>query len=156
MPEGEYLLVFAAYGDDIELADTERLYQYAVVFDADGDTTNNYVPDPAFENDFFRDSDRWYEATYSPSEGWKLKVTDARNNNFTEIASAARVIISENAFVLVVPASEFSVPQHRFTRCSLPRERWCSAPMAWPVGRQRSTRCSMASVSCFCSPFCGS
>ena len=63
------------------------------------------------------DSDRWYEATYSPSEGWKLKVTDARNNNFTEIASAARVIISENAFVLVVPASEFSVaePAYRVT-----------------------------------------
>ena len=117
MPAGEYLLVFAAYGDDIELADTERLYQYAVVFDADGDATNNYVPDPAFENDFFRDSDRWYEATYSPSEGWKLTVTDARNNNFTEIASAARIIISENAFVLVVPASEFEVsePSYRVT-----------------------------------------
>ena len=87
--------------------DPTLLYQYAFVFDQDGVSTNNYV---TADNDFFNDSDRWYELNYTNANGWRLTVKDATDGAITEIASAARVILKNNAMVLVVPASEFAVP----------------------------------------------
>ena len=88
-PGGDLIVISGVVGSDIPLNDPTNLYQYGFVFDADGNTGNNYVPPPAFPNDFFKDSDRWYEVNYSPQAGWTLRVTDARNNQFNQVSSAA-------------------------------------------------------------------
>ncbi len=115
--EGDYLVALLKVDGDIPLADPQRFYQYGFVFDADGDPANNFVPVAGFENDFFGGTDRWYALEYAPAGGWKLVVTDARNNQFTEIASAARAIIRDDVILLLVPLSEFvdKTPRYRMT-----------------------------------------
>lgn len=100
----------AAVGAPIPLADPANRYQYAFVFDEDGDVTNNYQPAPAYPSDFFKDTDRWYEALYVPGTGWTLKASNAKNGSITPFPTNARIIIRDNAIVLVVPKSELAVP----------------------------------------------
>ena len=74
------------------------------------DTNNNYQPSSSFPFDLYSDTDRWYSVEYSPAFGWRLIVTDARNNNPTTVSSAARVILQNNTMTLIVPKGEFLVP----------------------------------------------
>lgn len=116
-PGGRLIVVAVGFATDIPLDDRVNSYQYGFVFDQDGDPSNDYVPIPQFANDYFRGSDKWYAVEYTPSGGWELKVTDARNNAFTPVASAARAVILGNSILLAVPESEFSVanPAYRTT-----------------------------------------
>ncbi len=115
--DGEWCVLSAVFAADIPLADGTNTYQYAFVFDADGDTTNNYEASVEYPNDFFQDTDRWYVATYDPTTGWAMEVTDATNGTLTTVPSAARIVIQGNAIVLAVPAAEFALvrPKYRLT-----------------------------------------
>lgn len=113
--EGDYFLVWTSTEGVIPVADNEHTYQFGFVFDADGNTSNNYQGSGDFENDFYDDTDRWYSVEYTPAGGWQLKVTDARNGfGFQQVASAARVIIHESVMLLAVPTSEFADPTPRY------------------------------------------
>jgi len=113
-PPGDVLLVHGVFDQAIPLADPKYLYQLGFVFDADGVTTNNYQPVAQYPKDFFKDTDRWYEANYAPGSGWTLKVTDATGGTLKQVTSPARIILHQNVVTLVVPASEFAVPQPKF------------------------------------------
>jgi len=108
-PAGEAVFVANLTRGEIPLDDPTHTYQYGFVFDSDGDASNNYVPDPAFPNDFFADTDLWYVAAYDPAQGWRLEVTDARDGDFVSQESDARLIVTDNGLVLVVPTSEFEI-----------------------------------------------
>jgi len=114
VPAGDFVVVFMQLEKPIPLADPTNYYQYAFVFDADGVAANNYQPPAAYPNDFFKDSDRWYEIDYTPSAGWTVKVSKIVNNAPQTDISAARITILDNVIVLVVPASEFGVPKPSF------------------------------------------
>jgi len=107
--EGDYVFAYFSVAEDIPL-DSTRLITYGFVFDGDGDTTNNYVPHPSFPDDYFKDSDRWYTVEYAPGSGWTLYCRDATNSVIQEVPTGARAIISGNVILLVVPGSEFAVP----------------------------------------------
>ncbi len=79
--------------------------------------SNNYQASPDYPNDFFQDTDLWYEAAYDPASGWRLNVTDAADVSVISIPSDARIIMYGNVLVLVVPRSELSVtaPDFRIT-----------------------------------------
>jgi hypothetical protein len=112
MPEGNYVVAFLRADGEIPLGDTARRYQYAFVFDADGQPANNYRAAPDFPNDFFQGTDRWYEVDYQPATGWQLRVkrVDA-NNRVSEVGSAARVVIVKDGLLLLAPQNEFGVPR---------------------------------------------
>lgn len=116
LAEGDYHIVHFSCEDTIPIvsADPTVIYQYAFVFDSDGNTANNYSP---ANNDFFKDTDKWYVMSYDDTAGWVLTVSTAFDGLVTEVASAARVIIRDNAMTLLVPASEFAVsdPAYRVT-----------------------------------------
>jgi hypothetical protein len=114
VPEGEMLVLVNQLYKPLVLDDTKNFYQYAFVFDADGDPNNNYQPPPAYPNDFFKDTDRWYEANYDPATGWTLKVSDATGGTPKVVTSHARIIIRDDTMTLVVPASEFAVANPKF------------------------------------------
>lgn len=109
MAAGDYLFAYLSVEEDIPLS-SSRLITYGFVFDTDGDTSNNYVPHPSYPDDFFKDSDRWYTVEYAPGTGWTLICRDATNSVISEVPTAARAIISGNCLLLVVPRSEFAVP----------------------------------------------
>jgi hypothetical protein len=117
---GPYVIIVNVLEGDVPRNDPGRIYQYGFVFDADDDESNNYVPSPPFTNDFFRDTDWWCEARYDASSGWTLAATDARDGNFLNVQTNARLIIDGNTMTLVVPASELSadLPTYRVTAFS--------------------------------------
>lgn len=116
-PEGPFTVLYTALGGDVPIADAVNHYQYGFVFDSDGVAGNNYQPQPQYANDFFKGTDLWYAAEYTPAEGWRLRVTDASGGGFVSIPSDARLIIQGNAMVLLVPTSELTVamPSFRFS-----------------------------------------
>jgi len=102
--------------------DPTLLFEYAFVFDADGVDSNDYTEPNV---NYYTGTDRWYEMTYTNAQGWRLRVYTATSSiltaeiehTITEVESAARVIMSENAMLLLVPADEFetSEPDYRVT-----------------------------------------
>lgn len=117
VPDGDFLLLYATVASPIPTADTTNHFQYGFVFDADGSAANNYQPSAQYANDFFKGTDRWYAAEYSPATGWKLNVSDASGGGPVSVASNARLIISGNTLLLLLPRSEVGVaaPSFRLT-----------------------------------------
>lgn len=113
----EYLIVTNQVRGDIPIQDDAYFKQFGFVFDADGDSGNNWVAAPQFPGDTYQGTDLWYSAEYSPSQGWSFLVTDARNNQIRRIASAARILIADSTITLMVPRSEFATanPKMRMT-----------------------------------------
>jgi hypothetical protein len=116
-PPGDYFAFAMVLRGDIPEDDPANFYQYAFVFDADGNTSNNYTPLPQYPADFFKDTDRWYELLYTPTGGWTTKVSTAHGSTITPSQSNAQVWIAGSVVFLLVPASEFSTatPAYRFT-----------------------------------------
>ena len=110
MPAGDYFVLSNVFEGAIPLSDPSNYYQYGFVFDADAILTNNYQPSAPYLNDFFKDTDRWYTADYSPmTRAWTLKVVDARGGTFTTVTnSSSRIVMQGNSLTLVVPRSEFT------------------------------------------------
>ncbi len=104
-PSDRYVLLVTKFEGDIPLQHDSHIYQYGLVFDADGETQNNYIPFPAFPNDFFAYTDKWYELTYYPGSGWQLKVTDVRLD-YATVSSNARVVIAGSEMAWFIPRSE--------------------------------------------------
>ncbi len=117
-PGGRELVIAVTYGATIALAHPSDSYQFGFVFDGDGNASNNYVASAQFAGDYYQGTDTWYSLEYTPGNGWKLKVTDARNGGFVAKASAARAVISGRTIALVVPASEFAVARPAFRTTS--------------------------------------
>jgi hypothetical protein len=112
---GDHCVFTLAVQEPIPLADPTQRFQYAFVFDSDLAAGNNWVPAPAFLDDFFAGTDRWYELNYAPSTGWQLRCrTVAAGNVLATVPSAARAILSGDTLLLVVPRSEFVVANPPF------------------------------------------
>jgi hypothetical protein len=98
--------VLATFGDDIPLADPTSLFQHAFVFDADGNTQNNYVPPAQYPDDFFAGTDKWYQLFYTPDAGFTLKVVDARISTSNPVASNARMVVAGRELSAFIPRAE--------------------------------------------------
>lgn len=108
---GPMFVAAARFAEPIPHESSDGLMIYSLVLDADGDPANNYVAEPPFTNDFFQGTDRWYELTYTPQDGWLLSVD--RNT----ASSDARVAIMDDLIVFFVPMTELPVdePGYRLT-----------------------------------------
>ena len=118
--------------DPIPLADDTWLIEYGFVFDADDDTGNNYEASPQFPNDFFQDTDRWYVARWTGTQ-WQLDVSTAVDSNIQPAASNARVVISGNSIMAIIPAAEFesSCPDWRLTTFAHQGDYGINPPHNW-------------------------
>jgi hypothetical protein len=103
-------------GGVIPIKDPEpkNRHTYAFVLDSDGSVTNNWKARPTYPNHFWQGTDRWYEIRYNQKDtpgAWSFRVwqVDA-TGKASQVASAARAIIVEDAIVLVVPKSEIPGP----------------------------------------------
>jgi hypothetical protein len=103
--EGQWVYVAATVIEDLVLDDPTGSYQFAFVFDADGNANNNYVPAAQYPNDFFQGTDKWYQALYTPGVGWELQVSDVRQGG-SQVASDARFVLSGRSLALLVPRGE--------------------------------------------------
>ncbi len=110
MPEGPYLVVWQCCVEPIPTNAPNKFLQYALVFDRDGDTTNNYVPTPPFDTDPFTGTDTWFINQYEPFGGWRFSTTDARTFPPNPLQSGARAILAEQVQMFVIPLQDFGSP----------------------------------------------
>jgi len=115
---GDRLMITMGLDDAVPVADMTNSYQYAFVFDSDGAGANNYEAAPAFPEDFFQGTDKWYSIEYTPSDGWRFYAIDASGGgNPQRVLTDAKIIIMDNAITLTVPQDEFVLdnPSYRAT-----------------------------------------
>lgn len=109
--EGE-LLVFISHLEGPIPVDTVtgESYIYGLVFESDGDPSNDYVAQEPYLGDTFQGTDYWYELVGWESEGqrlWTLEVTDINAGEFRgETPSTARAVIWEDMIFWFIPGDE--------------------------------------------------
>jgi hypothetical protein len=108
MPAGDILVVAVQHDDIVPQDSTERSYIYALVFESDGDTANDWVFNPPFDWDLFQGADRWYQTIYSHTTGeWAMSVIQLDDTGTPgPDASSVRVVIQGPWVVWFVPAAE--------------------------------------------------
>ena len=133
MTAGEYVTFYLSTKADIPL-DGDELLTYSVVCDSDLDASNDWVPNPAFPDDFYKGTDRWYQLDYAPGSGWRFDCTQVGpGNTLTVVPSAARVIVRGDTVLFVVPRSEFAVsnPPFRVTTFAHTGDFGQNPPYTW-------------------------
>lgn len=111
MPPGEVLVVAVEHDSDIPAGSSEVSYIYSLVFDSDGDPSNDWQFNPPFDWDYFIGTDRWYQATYTHSDAtWVLAVTQVGAGGALEFGqpSSVRVVIDGAWVVWFVPTAELA------------------------------------------------
>lgn len=87
----------------------EGLHEYAVVYDSNGDPSDDWMTQGPYAWDGFQGTDRWYVARGEPAFGtWDLDVVDAVGQ--APVDSGARVILIDDAAVFMVPTGELDAP----------------------------------------------
>lgn len=99
--EEEMVIAMAVFDEPIATADWN--YVYSAVFDADGDTSNNFEASPDFDWDQYQATDRW----------WVIDVVAGQytlgrfDGTFaTPIPTAARAVVADNSILWFIPRSE--------------------------------------------------
>ncbi len=110
--DGGFVVVAATLDGPVPLGHDTHLYSYGFAFDSD--PAAGLVPAPEFPNDFFAGAERFYSADYDPATGWSLRTGAADASGTHDVASSARVLIRNDALVLLVPAAELSGPNPAF------------------------------------------
>ncbi len=111
MPPGEVLVVAVEHAANIPIDAVERSYIYSLVFESDGDPSNDWQFNPPFDWDYFSGTDRWYQATYTHSNAvWFLDVTQVAAGGALEFGqpSSVRVVIDGAWVVWFVPTGELA------------------------------------------------
>jgi hypothetical protein len=134
LADGQYCAFWMSTAAAIPIADPSRFYQYAFVVDSDANPANNYQPAPAFPDDFFGGTDRWYELNHAPATGWQLRCrVVGPGNTLTVVPTGARAILRDDTWFLLVPRSEFVIanPPFRATSFGHPGDFGQNPPHDW-------------------------
>jgi len=112
---GEYILLANILHAAVPREDSAHR-TYGFVFDADDDPSNNYAASAAYPNDWYQDTDLWYELYAAPYGD--LEASATRGDSFEVVrGSGARFIIVGGTIALAVPIDEMPAgrPPHRVT-----------------------------------------
>ncbi len=151
LPEGDLFAASFVFEGEVPLDDAVWLKTYAVVFDQDGDDTNNWVPLPQYPGDFFQDTDLWYQLDYAPGADWTVTVSVAdQNQNITPIPSDARFVIQGNSITAFIPADELAddCPDHRLTAFGHRGDYGFNPPHDWTADLEPLVTSGLAPTAC--------
>jgi hypothetical protein len=113
--EGDVFVVTSSLAGPLPSAgnDDGHHFIYSVVFDSDGDPTNDWQFNVPFDWDYFRDTDRWYQLMWNPStSAWSLTVTQVDGTQATApSASAVRAALNGDTITWFIPATELPAAQ---------------------------------------------
>lgn len=94
---------------DVLTRDPQRIYQYAIVFDRDGEPGDNYAAAEPYPLDTWDQSDIRYEIAVNGGQA-TLNVTEGPN--FAPVTSAARVAIRGDRIMALIPQFEIGGGPH--------------------------------------------
>lgn len=102
---GDHLVVLARLGAPVDF-DTDRIHQYAFVFDRDGDPADDYLAGGAYPKDTWDHSDLRYEVAVN---GGRSQVNVTEGAGFAPVSSGARVVIDGDLIAGFIPQDELGV-----------------------------------------------
>lgn len=102
--DGIYTVAVAQFAADLPF-ESDQLYQYALVFDRDGDPGDNYAAGSSFPSDTWDQTDLRYEVTFGAGN-YGLNVTEGPN--FGSVTSGARILIDGSVMTAFIPQDELS------------------------------------------------
>ena len=113
---GKYVFLHTEYEADVPINDLSLRLQYAFVWDGDGLTSNNWLGQGIFDQDFFIGSDTWLQLAKSAGSPAQLTMseTDSTGTSVTMVPSEAAVFVNGNAMVWMLPYGEFSRERNFF------------------------------------------
>jgi hypothetical protein len=115
VPEGDVYVVTSTLTGPLPSAgnDDGHHFIYSVVFDSDGDPTNDWQFNPPFDWDYFLGTDRWYQLMWNPdTTAWSLTVTQVDATQATAAsASAVRAALNGDTVTWFIPAVELPAVQ---------------------------------------------
>jgi len=92
-PPGPHVCIINQVRGEIPLNDPTHFRVFGFPLDA-GRPGDNYVPGNYYPNDWYADTDLWYELIYTPDGGWQVWVTDPQD--FADVPSNAWVTIASS------------------------------------------------------------
>lgn len=101
---GNYTVAVAELGGPLDFA-SDKIYQYAFIFDRDGDPGDNYVAGGSYPYDTWDQSDIRYEFWHN-GNGSGLSVTEGPN--FSAVDTGARFHVEGNTVMAIIPDDEIS------------------------------------------------
>lgn len=118
-PEGAMWVGAMRLGADVPLADRDHSLIYALVFESDGVTENDWQFVEPFVWDYFQGTDRWYQLIWDHlTRTWSVRVTQVdESQTQTTVSSAVRVVIIGDVVQWFVPRIELpsATPRYRFS-----------------------------------------
>ncbi len=113
----DYVVVAFELDNPLPQDDATNFFVVGFSFDADGDPSNNFTPPAETANDYFGDTDTWYAASYTPTDGWNLGAFHWNGTAIESVPTTARLILDQSSAGLLAPASEFTaeVPGSRIS-----------------------------------------
>ena len=102
--DGTYTVAVAEFAADLPF-ESDKLFQYAIVFDRDGDPGDNYSAGSSFPSDTWDQTDLRYEVTFGGGN-YGLNVTEGPN--FASVTSGARIRIDGTVMTAFIPQDELS------------------------------------------------
>ncbi|MBX7083600.1 MAG: caspase family protein [Nannocystaceae bacterium] len=103
--DGPAAIFYGRVAAPIDIDEPDFSYQYAFVFDTDGDPSNDYVPGPQYPADFFAGSDLWLYTLHNAGEGWYTWGASAAVG-FANVPSSERILIADDVVALIVDQDE--------------------------------------------------
>lgn len=124
VPTGEPLLFFGMRVDEtVPGATPAQSYFFSVNVDADGKDANNVVATAPFGDDYTNMTDTFYQFIFD-GENRFFGASTFGDGKFPPAPSAARVAFLQDTFIMIIPASEFTVaPDALKVRFSTYRDR---------------------------------
>jgi hypothetical protein len=104
---GRYVFYHVEYEADVPIDDISADFQYAIVWDSDGDPSNNWVGQGIFDADLFNGTDKWLQLRKQIGLTAELTMSETDGSNVTTVESEAGAFVNGNAAVFMVPYSEF-------------------------------------------------
>jgi hypothetical protein len=100
--DGDHLVVLAHLAAPVDFG-TDRIHQYAFVFDRDGDPADDYLAAGAYPKDTWDHSDLRYELAIS---GGRSQVNVTEGADFAALSSGARVHVDGDLIMGFIPQDE--------------------------------------------------
>ena len=103
---GKYVFFHTEFEADIPINDSSKALQYAIVWDRDGDASNNWVGQGIFDQDLFIGSDKWLQLQKQVGSPAQLTMSEINGSIIKGVPSRAAAIVNGNAAVYMLPWSE--------------------------------------------------
>lgn len=104
---GFYTIAYGNLRANFPIDVQDRHFQYAFVWDRDGDRSNDYQGTPPFDQDFFQGSDTWFQLQKQPNQPWSFTVQDARNGSVRSRISKAVALVCDDVFAMLLSDDEY-------------------------------------------------